>query len=169
MQLLKRTDATHWALRRDMSKTPFAIRHLACAAKIGDANTACGILRQSSTAARDWRPIMEASYNGFPEVVELLVKHGANVNAVSTSEHNRPLHRAAEKNHLDVIEVLLRLGADIESRATWLQITPLVKAAFDGHSRIVDFLLEHGASVDAFLPQQSVGLEPQHMVSMRTA
>jgi len=150
MQLLKRTDATHWALRRDMSKTPFAIRHLACAAKIGDANTARGILRQSSEAARDWRPIMEASYNGFPEVVELLVKHGANVNAVSTSEHNRPLHRAAEKNHLDVIEVLLRLGADIESRATWLQITPLVKAAFDGHSRIVDFLLEHGASVDRF-------------------
>ena len=133
-----------------MSKTPFALRHLVCASKIGDANMVRGILRQSPEAARDWRPIMEASYNGFPKVVELLVKYGSDVNAVSTSEHNRPLHRAVEKNHLDVVEVLLRSGADIETRATWLHITPLVKAAFDGHSRIVDFLLEHGAKVDRF-------------------
>jgi ankyrin repeat protein len=133
-----------------MAKTPESIRHLACAARFGDLKEVRTILRKHREAARDWRPIMEASYNGFAEVVEVLVEHGADVNAISTSEHNRPLHRAAEKGHVDVVEVLLQSGVDVEARATWLRITPLVKAAFEGSSSIVNLLVQHGAKVDRF-------------------
>lgn len=108
------------------------------------------ILRKHPEAARDWRSIMDASYKGFVEVVELLAKHGADVNAISSSEHNRPLHRAAEKGHDDVVKVLLQYGADMDARGTWLQITPLVKAAFEGRSRTVQLLVQHGAKVDRF-------------------
>src|SRR5262249_35897824 len=97
-----------------------------------------------------WRPIMEASYKGFAEIVKLLAKHGADVNAVSTGEHNRPLHRAIEQGHTDVIEVLLSSGADIEARGTWLKVTPLTKAAFEGRPSVVEMLIKHGASVDRF-------------------
>src|SRR5262245_4185333 len=133
-----------------MAKTRDSVRELVCAAGFGDVNEVRTILRKHPEAVRDWRPIMDASYKGFAEVVDLLAKHGADTNAISSSEHNRPLHRAAEKGHEDVIEILLRHGADTEARGTWLQITPLVKAAFEGRSDIVDLLVEHGAKVDRF-------------------
>jgi ankyrin repeat protein len=93
---------------------------------------------------------MEASYKGFPEVVKVLVKHGADVNAISTAEYNRPLHRAIEQGHADVVDVLLSSGADIEARGTWLKITPLAKAAFEGRSFMVDVLVKQGAKIDRF-------------------
>ncbi|HYL15891.1 MAG TPA: ankyrin repeat domain-containing protein [Terriglobales bacterium] len=94
-----------------MAKTPEAVRMLVCASAMGDLSTVRVILRNSPDAARDWRPIMDASYKGFGQVVEVLIKHGADVNAMSSSEQNRPLHRAVEQGHHEVIEVLIRSGA----------------------------------------------------------
>lgn len=133
-----------------MARTPDAVRGLICVAGTGDIDSAKFLLRTNPAAARDWRPIMEASYKGFPEVVALLVKHGADVNAISTAEHNRPLHRAIEQGHADVVKVLLASGADLEARGTWLKITPLAKAAFEGRRSIADTLVKQGAKVDRF-------------------
>ena len=133
-----------------MTRTAEAVRELACAAGLGDLGLVRAILQKSPAAARDWRPIIEASYKGFAPVVEILIKNGADVNAISSSEHNRPLHRAIEKGHLDVVDVLLKGGADVEARATWLQIPSLAKAAFEGRSRIVERLLQQGAKVNRF-------------------
>jgi ankyrin repeat protein len=119
-------------------------------AGMGDLDGARTLLRKTPEAARDWRPIMEASSKGFAEIVKILVKHGADVNAISTGEHNRPLHRAIEQGHTQVVEVLLSSGADIEARGTWLKITPLAKAAFEGRSSLVDELVKQGAKVDQF-------------------
>ena len=117
---------------------------------MGDLATTRILLRKIPEAARDWRPIMEASYKGFAEIVRVLAKHGADVNAISTGEHNRPLHRAIEQGHGDVVVVLLRSGADIEARGTWLKITPLAKAAFAGRSDMVDLLIQQGAKMERF-------------------
>jgi uncharacterized protein len=133
-----------------MARTPETVRALTCAAKLGDVELARAILRKSPDAARDWRPIMEASYGGFASIVEALVGHGGDVNAISSSEHNRPLHRAIEKGHQDVTEVLLKAGADISARGTWLQIPPLVKAAFEGRPDLVDLLIRYGARINRF-------------------
>src|SRR5689334_11779988 len=73
-----------------MTKTTDALRTIICAAGLGDLATVQRTLRKAPAAARDWRPIMEASYKGFASVVELLVKNGANVDAISSSERNRP-------------------------------------------------------------------------------
>ena len=133
-----------------MARTPDEVRLLICVAGTGDIEAAKILLRRHPDAARDWRPIMEASYKGYPEIVKILVKHGADVNAISTAEHNRPLHRAIEQGHVDVIDALLSCGADIEGRGTWLKITPLAKAAFEGRSSIVNALVKRGAKVDRF-------------------
>jgi hypothetical protein len=66
-----------------------AVRQLVCAAESGDVDATRKILRKNSDAAHDWRPIMGASYKGFAPVVEILVEFGADVNAISSSEHNR--------------------------------------------------------------------------------
>src|SRR5262249_24215767 len=106
--------------------------------------------KKTPDAAHDWRPIMEASYKGFAPIVELLARHGSDVNSISSSEHNRPLHRAIEQGHRTVIEVLLQSGADIEARGTWLQVAPLVKAAFEGRADIAELLVQKKAKVDRF-------------------
>jgi ankyrin repeat protein len=80
-----------------MAKTPDAVKGLVCAAGMGDLDLMREILKRSPAAAHDWRPIMEASYKGFASVAALLAKHGSDVNAISSSEHNRPLHRAIEQ------------------------------------------------------------------------
>src|SRR5262245_39940638 len=103
-----------------MSRTPDDVKALVCATQLADVSHVKAVLRTSPKAAQDWRPIIEASYKGLASIVELLIKHGADVNALSSSEHNRPLHRAIEKGHRDVVEVLLKAGADVEARATWL-------------------------------------------------
>jgi ankyrin repeat protein len=133
-----------------MARTPESVRHLICTTGVGDLRSTRVLLRKAPEAACDWRPIMEASYKGFAEIVETLIEHGADVNAISTGERNRPLHRAVEQGHADVIDVLLRSRADIEARGTWLQITPLVKAAFSGRAEIVKLLITAGATVDRF-------------------
>jgi ankyrin repeat protein len=73
-----------------MAGTPDDVRDLVCACKFGDADSVRTMLRRAPNAARDWRPIIEASYKGSASVVEMLIKHGADVNAISSSEHNRP-------------------------------------------------------------------------------
>ena len=133
-----------------MAKIADAVRRLTCAAGLGDLSAPRAILRNAPDAARDWRPIMEASYKGFAPVVDVLIRHGADVNAVSSSEQNRPLHRAVEQGHQEVIEILLRAGADIDARGTWLQVTPLVRAAFQGRERVVELLIQHGAKIDRY-------------------
>jgi cytohesin len=133
-----------------MPKASHEVTHLKCAAGLGDLATVQAILRKSPDAARDWRPILEASYKGYAPVVEALIKRGADVNAVSTSHQNRPLHRAVEQEQEEVIEVLLHAGADIDARGTWLQVTPLVWAAFKARPRIVELLVRRGAKIDRY-------------------
>ena len=44
--------------------------------------------------------------------VELLIKKGADVNALNKQELS-PLNFAAEKAHMDAIEILIRYGANV--------------------------------------------------------
>jgi ankyrin repeat protein len=46
-------------------------------------------------------------------VVELLLEHGANINAVDSESASTPLHYAASFGHLDVVKMLVARGADI--------------------------------------------------------
>ncbi len=68
-----------------MARTDDAVRELVCACGLGDLGSVRTILRRTPNAARDWRPIIEASYKGFAPIVEILIKHGANVNALSST------------------------------------------------------------------------------------
>lgn len=85
------------------------------------------------------------------EVVQLLVEHGADVNAYDTEGH-QPLHLACKSNHLNVVQFLLSLGVDVNSPGPQGK-TALQVACFDINDRIspkiVQFLLEHGADVHA--------------------
>ena len=78
------------------------------------------------------------------EKAELLIKHGADINAVEEEYHSTPLGMAARWGNLKMVEFLLKHGADPnESGASWS--TPLAWANKKNHAEIVDILKQAGA------------------------
>ena len=82
-----------------------------------------------------------------PEVIELLLKHGAEPNAAGQHGY-RPLHAAAEgivnSRQVEKIAALLKGGADPNAQDNSGD-TPLHLAAINGHPEAVDALLKGGA------------------------
>jgi len=73
-------------------------------------------------------PLHLAAEAGFADVIQVLLDHGADINAC-TGGQNRvtPLHMAAAKGKSDVVKMLLRSGADVNARDVKEQ-TPLTWA-----------------------------------------
>ena len=51
-------------------------------------------------------PLAEACFNGYYDIVELLLEKGANVNFPDALD-NTPLHKACEGFHLEIVKLLL--------------------------------------------------------------
>lgn len=68
------------------------------------------------TQPPEWRPlgaaIEEIEFGGAVEIVQLLLKHGADVNAPYINSKLTPLHAAMFVENLEVLELLLKAGAD---------------------------------------------------------
>ncbi|XP_022906707.1 ankyrin repeat domain-containing protein 17 isoform X2 [Onthophagus taurus] len=91
-------------------------------------------------------PLMEAASAGHLDIVRLLVVHGADVNAQSTSG-NTPLMYGCAGGHQDVVKFLLENGANVEDHNENGH-TPLMEAASAGHVGLAKILLEHGAGIN---------------------
>lgn len=92
-------------------------------------------------------PLHYAAVNGHKSMVELLLDHGATVDARDLHGYT-PLYVAASKGFQAVAEVLLDRGADVNAR-TDDNSTPLHAAVAQRQVRMVEWLLEHKADVDA--------------------
>ncbi len=77
-------------------------------------------------------------------VVELLLRHGADVNGRSGVGRMTPLHMAARRGTVAIAEVLLASGAEIEAKDTKGE-TPLRRAVNCCQEGVVRLLLAHGA------------------------
>lgn len=124
-----------------------------------------------SESSRKQTALMWAAAQGHVEVVQELVKAGADLEArtmvrprlMYADETNggafdvgvveqlggfSPLLFAARNGHVDVARVLLDAGADIEGVAG-NQASPLVVATHSGHTQLAQLLLERGADANA--------------------
>lgn len=94
---------------------------------------------------------LAASY-GKDDVVELLLRHGADVKVKSDGGWT-PLHIACERGNVNIVKILLENGAEINARLL-NGTTPLHVAAQAGHKDVVKCLLERNdverAARDAF-------------------
>lgn len=88
----------------------------------------------------------EASRNGHTEITELLLNHGASVDAVSLRGRT-PLHCAAYKGFVEPVKVLLAHGANYNLHS-FDGRTALHDAALMGHTEVAIVLLEAGADPD---------------------
>ena len=91
-------------------------------------------------------PLQMAAFSGHVEAVNLLLSHGADIDAVRSL--GSALHSAAQKNQVDVINVLLRAGANTETRSN-SECTPLLVASLHGHLDSARALVEGGADLNA--------------------
>lgn len=82
----------------------------------------------------DCTPLMEAASAGHVEIIELLIRHGADVNAQS-STGNTPLMYACAGGHVEAVKVLLAHGANVEDHNENGH-TPLMESASAGHVEV---------------------------------
>ena len=92
---------------------------------------------------RGWTELMLAAFYGHHEMVELLLKHGANIFAID-SGGNTALHWAAFSGHVSCAKLLVENHADVDARSNfgW---TPLLQATTRRHLAMVMLLINHGA------------------------
>jgi ankyrin repeat protein len=97
-----------------------------------------------------WSSLCIASCRGFDKTVDVLLRHGANMNFQSESKSIRwrsvsPLYVASENGHLAIVETLLNHGTKVQGYSS----SPLYAACANGHINIAKILIQKGASVDA--------------------
>ncbi|XP_026675593.1 protein fem-1 homolog CG6966 isoform X2 [Ceratina calcarata] len=91
-------------------------------------------------------PLWCAAAAGYLELVKLLVKNGAEINA-TTKTHSTPLRAACFDGYFDIVRFLVAHGADIELTNREGH-TCLMIACYRGHIQIVKFLLALRANVN---------------------
>ena len=92
-------------------------------------------------------PLHQAINNREHEVVELLLRHNASIEATDRFG-NAPIHTAARAGHYTVLTKLIEKGAEIEANDN-NYLTPLMVAAAarEGSEECTRFLLQRGATV----------------------
>ncbi|CAF0726075.1 unnamed protein product [Brachionus calyciflorus] len=97
-------------------------------------------------------PLIEACSNGHEQIVDLLLKHGANPNKKSSSG-STPLHYAIQNNHANIVRKLLETCKDIIviDQPNENGHTPLMEASSNGNLECVKILVECGlANVNTY-------------------
>jgi len=97
-----------------------------------------------------YTPLHVAIRQESAEIAELLLAHGADVNA-KDKYGDTPLHTACHGRPIELVRILLKHGADVNAKSTTGH-TPLHFAAFDTYgTEVASLLLTHGAEVNAKL------------------
>lgn len=96
-------------------------------------------------------PLLLASGEGYPDIVDFLILNGANVNAVSGGE--TPLIAVAQNSimnkddQLTIVDKLITSGANINHQDEYGK-TPLILATESNSPKIVNILLLSGADIN---------------------
>jgi ankyrin repeat protein len=93
-------------------------------------------------------PLMTAALNGHLSVVQVLLRHGVEVNTVNEDCWSA-LAVAAQKGCLQITKLLLAAHADVDC-TTDRGYTPLMLAVKSGHLELAKALVQHGAAVNHF-------------------
>jgi hypothetical protein len=127
-------------------------REMIKAAKSGDVKKVSDLLAQDATLinARDTdgsTPLHCATWKGNQEVVALLLKAGADVNAKNNNGHwgTTSLHAAAHANQAAIARLLIDAGAELNARDLNGK-TPLFHTTFHKAKAVAELLEDCGAS-----------------------
>lgn len=97
---------------------------------------------------KGWTPLTISSYEGYIEIVQLLISKGANVNTAVKTIEQTPLYIASEKGETDIVKLLITKGANVNTVEKTGRQTPLHVASKEGKVDIVELLISKGADID---------------------
>ena len=95
----------------------------------------------------DSTPLHAASYNGYLNIVEFLIKRGAGIEAEDINQYTA-LHFACQEGHYAVAKKLIETKANLDAYTKYRK-TPLHIACIRGHYQIVKLLVDKNAYIDA--------------------
>lgn len=93
-----------------------------------------------------------AAQHGEVEVVELLLRHGADVQAQTHDRHSQALHMAVRIGRADTCFHLLKKGAQVD-RPLKSGVTPIMLAVYYNNKSMLRFLMSNGGDVRYKTPQ----------------
>lgn len=94
--------------------------------------------------------LLATTYDCFIEVIQILLKNGANVQVAQGRRSGvTPLHNAARHSSTDVIELLLKRGANITSVTSDGSTTLHYEAGSSKSTEVIGLLLDRGADINA--------------------
>lgn len=136
------------------------IKKLMAALRAGDLTDVKALVRRDPEAARSSQVIVEAGRLGWKEALDLLLKNGADPNAMSRGY--RPLHSLIQEaphkgydpapaSRVACLKWLLARGADPEQLGGWPACRAIITAAFVGQPAYIEELQQAGAVVDGFV------------------
>jgi len=94
---------------------------------------------------KGWTPLTIAVVRNKPEIADLLLERGADINTKNKSQ--TLLHLVARYGKNDMLEYLLKKGLNFNKR-DWLSWTPLMWASLLGKNDMVKTLTDWGADVN---------------------
>ncbi|XP_062394958.1 B-cell lymphoma 3 protein [Sardina pilchardus] len=147
VKALLRADADPGALDRNGQNT----LHLCC--EYNQASCLFEILSHPSNSVSSWletrnyeglSPLHLAVQSGNKEQVKLLLKNGADINAVDNKSGRSPLMHAVEANSMEMVNLLIECGCDVNAQS-YSGNTALHSACGRGYIEAVRTLLKNGA------------------------
>ena len=111
-------------------------------------------------AKHNWgsTPLHHAVDGGHTELVELLIKSGADVNARDL-QRETPLHIAAQNGNREIAELLIKSGADVNDNKFYINSPPLHTALSFRNIEVAKLLIDNGADVNAKSKERCIPLQ----------
>ena len=89
--------------------------------------------------------LKQATYECHVEIIDYLIKAGADVNNGGSYYDYRPIRGAVLCENVEAIELLLKAGADPNFRGSFTAVTVVTAMTYDNY-QAVDLLLRYGAN-----------------------
>ena len=123
----------------------------------GNTSFICALLKRKESDANEpifssskvLSPLHWAAKYNKPEIVKLLIKAGADINAPDSYSGFTPLHRAAANNSSRAAKALIEEGAGIEAVDQKYSRTPLHVSAIYDANKVATTLIRDGANTEA--------------------
>jgi ankyrin repeat protein len=89
-------------------------------------------------------PLIMAAYQGYTEIVRLLLESGADVSAVDPGMKATALHAAAYAGHADAARLLIEHGVDVDKQGPYNGYTALHDAIWQNNADVAEVILNAG-------------------------